>query len=536
MLIFSVSRCGEEEEGKSIVRLETHFQVSRAAYEFSEYTGSEIKQYVMDSTVSADREVSVDIPTHCMNDYNIHQGIKCAHERSEDVQSGDDYSRQGDGIHGHMLKCLSSVKCEEHRQELNEQCHVLPVDSTAQDINWPHDDNKTMQVKQEMQEYPDGYDRNSDVTRHWVVCPGGVLKEVKAEHPSDVSDALSVGDCSENVGRKLSTHTCAHNNNTQEMNETLCTDSKCGVPSTQFRRHDNAMRVHDRTSEGGEHFSCDTCGKQLDNLSKHNEHERTRCGVTSFTCDTCGKPVAQTGMLKCRERTHKGVKPFTCDTCGKSFAHSGKLREHERTHTGVKPFTCDTCGKSFAILGTLNVHGRIHTGVKPFTCATCGKSFTQSGQLREHERTHTGVKPFTCDSCGKSFAHSGKLREHERTHTGVKPFTCDTCGKSFALSGTLNVHERIHTGVKPFTCATCGKSFTQSRQLREHERTHTGVKPFTCDSCGKSFALSGTLSVHERIHTGVKPFTCDTCGKSFAASGTLKVHERTHTCAVLYRC
>ena len=53
-------------------------------------------------------------------------------------------------------------------------------------------------MKQETTEYPDGYDKRNEATRH---CHGGVLKEVKAEHTSYFSDIpiLSAEDCSETV-------------------------------------------------------------------------------------------------------------------------------------------------------------------------------------------------------------------------------------------------------------------------------------------------------------------------------------------------
>ena len=463
VFIFSASQ-QMVDEGKHDVQSETLLQVADAACEYSWSTDSDMEQNNMYSAVSSDCEMSADFSTHRVTDYSVLQGTTCAHERPEDVQPGDVYSRQVDDMHGHKVTCLISVKCEEHIHELNEQSHVLPASSTDQETNRTNDATETIQVKQEKKEYPDGFDRSSEVTRHWVVCPGGVLKEVKAEHTSEVSDILSGEDCSVNVGRKLRTHTCTHHNNIhdEEMNEKLSTDYTCDVASTQSRRHDNVMISRERMSKGGKPFPVDTCGEQLAHLSE----------------------------LKVRKRTHTCVKPFTCDTCDKSFARSSNLKRHEMVHTGVKPFKCDTCGKSCTQSGDLKMHERTHTGVKPFICDTCGKSFAQSGHLKGHEMVHTGVKPFTCDTCGKSFAQSGVLKRHEMVHTGVKLFTCDTCGKSFARSGYLNVHERTHTGVKHFTCDTCGKSYSQSGELKIHERTHTGVKPFTCDTSGKSFAQS----------------------------------------------
>ncbi len=380
-------------EGKLGTRLDIHLQVTDAACEYSEATDLDIKQNEMYSAESADCGMSVDIPIHCIDDYNVLHGITCAREQSEDVQADNAFCRQGYGIHGHMVKCLPLVKCEEQCQELNEQSYAPPFNSTDHETNWTREGNETIQVKQEKKEYTDGYYRSSEVTRHWVVCPDGALKEVKAEHTSDVSDILCDEDCNVNVGCNLRTRTCTlHNNiNDEEINGKLSTDSTCDVSSTQFRRHDNVLKVQERMSKRVKHFGVDTCVEQLAHLSE----------------------------LKVRERTHPGVKPFTCDTCGKPFAQSADLKRHEMVHTGVKPFTCDICEKAFTRSGDLKRHKIVHTGVKPFTCDICGKSFTQSGDVKRHEIVHTGIKPFTCDTCGKLFSRAGRLKQHERTHTQV---------------------------------------------------------------------------------------------------------------------
>ena len=206
MFVFICSASQQmDDEGKHDVHSDTRLQVSNAACKHCESTDSDIEQNNMYSAISSDCEMSDDFSTHRVADYNVLQGITCAHELPEDVQTGDIYSRQVDGSHGHMVKCLISVKCEEHRKESNEQSNVLPASSTYQETNRTNDANETVHVEQEKKEFPDGYDRSSEVTRHWVACPGGVLKEVKAEHTSDVSDILSAEDCSVNVGRIMRT-------------------------------------------------------------------------------------------------------------------------------------------------------------------------------------------------------------------------------------------------------------------------------------------------------------------------------------------
>ena len=383
--------------GKHDVCLETGLQVSDPPREYSDSTDSDIKQEETVPTVAADCEGSTDITTHCIDDYNMLKGLKPVHERPDGTQSDNEYNQQGDDIHDHVVPCLPSVKCEEHRQEPNEQSYDVPFKSTDQETSLAYDANES---KQEATEDPDGYDRRKDATRHWIVCPGGVLKEIKAELTSDVSDILSADDCSENVGRNPSTHrtrrTTRHSNiHDKEINLTLCTDSTRGLSSTRCRRHDSVMKVNTRSCKGVKQFMCDTCGKRLVDLSQLKLHERTH---TPFTCGACGKSFEYSGHLNNHKRTHTDV--FTFDTYGNMHAHSRTIKANARTRTGVNPFTCDTCGKSFAHSGSLKVHQRIHTGEKSFTCDTCGKSFVQSRKRNAHERTHTCVKHFKCNTCG----------------------------------------------------------------------------------------------------------------------------------------
>ena len=344
-------------------------------------TESDIDQDTALSTVFATVPVPANTPTHYSDDYNILQNIRCEHELPENVRK--DITEE-DSVDDRIVSGLQlqNVKCEEQGQELNEQRSILPLVNTDKTSPLTYDANELTEVKQEKAD-PDEYGRNSDETRHWVVCQDGVLKEVKAEHTLDVSDILAVEDGSHNV------------------------DQKRRCSSTHHATMDCPITVPERTG---------TC-------------------VKPFTCVTCGKSLVKSAeLLKVLERTHTGMNPYICNMCR-------KIQTYETVHTH---FTCDTCGKSFAQRCVLVEHERIHTGVKPYTCETCGKSFVRSRALTVHERKHTGVKPYTCETCGKSFIHSGHLREHERIHTGVKPYTCDTCGQSFARSRTLKVHEKIH--------------------------------------------------------------------------------------------
>ena len=391
----------------------------------SQPTESDISQDSVLFTASLTFPVPTNNQTHCSDDYKIVRNITCERKPPENIHGYNADIQTNCSADDHIGYGLQRVKCEEQPQEFNEQQDVIPSKNADQAPMLSCDANEILEVKADRDEYS----RNSDETRHWVVCQGGVLKQVKAEYTLGVS-LLPADDGNVNVDEK----------------QPNCSKSRANM------EHGSQLKVDGNNCTVVKPFSSDTSVQSIVNSDVIKVHGTARTSVKSYTCDTCGKSCSLSGTLKDHQRAHTGVKPYTCETCGKSFSLSGTIRDHEKTHTGVKPYICDTCGQSFSLSGTLRVHEKTHTGVKSYTCDTCGKSFAQSSTLKSHQRAHTGVKPYTCDTCGKSFAQSGNLKNHERTHTGVKPYTCDICGKSFAQSGNLKNHEKTHSGLKPYTC------------------------------------------------------------------------------------
>ena len=468
---------------------------------------------------SSDSEVSLDILSHVSDDYQNVKNIKCEDEQEEDINC----HREGDIGGVSEIICLQSVKIEEEQvQQLNEQEIIESFKYSAQSSTSINGVTKFVDVVQEKNTCVSS--GNFEETRHWVVCSGNILKEVKAEY----AVCKSVTECGEDRYEKQ--QQCRiHNTNAKEIktNVSLIKSQESGLQYSQLELDGDAYMftcdtcgtssswrgsrdVHKSSRRRVKPYRCHLCTALRESQCERNLPERILTSVKHFACSTCGKSFARVGSLNDHERIHSGVKPFTCTICGNSFTQSGSLRSHERIHSGVKPFTCTICGKSFAHAGSLRRHGGIHLDVKPFTCTLCGKSFARAINLRIHERTHSGVTPFTCTICEKSFTQARYLRDHETIHSGVKQFTCTICEKPFALARYLKIHEITHAGVKPFTCTRCGKSFTKAGNLKHHEIIHVGVKPFrpTCTVCGQSFSQMGNLRVHERLHSGVKPFTC----------------------------
>ena len=342
--------------------------------------------------------------TYCSYDYKILQNIKCEHYLQENILKVNTGSQKSDSVYDGVISGLQSVKCEEQRQDLNEHGAIIPLMNTEQASMRTCDVNELTEVKLEKKTDPDEYNRNSEETRHWVVCQGGVLKKVKAEHAIGVADILIDEVGSHNV---------------------------------------------DQTQQGSiiDHAKVE-CGSQL------TVHERTHTVVEPYPCETDATSFTHSNALSMHERTCQDVNCFTCHTCGRSFFNSFGLKMHQRTHTGLKHFSCETRGKSFRQSGALNTHERTHTGDKPFTCETCGKSFAHSSALSAHKRTCQDVNSFTCHTCGRYFVNSLGLKVHQRTHAGVKKFNCETCGKSFVDSAGLKMHQRMHIAMRRFTLST----------------------------------------------------------------------------------
>ena len=276
--------------------------VLQVSQENSQPTESDIDQDIVLSTVSATFPVPANNPPSCYYDYNILKNIGCKHDLPENMHED---SAEVHSVDDRIVSGLQSVKCEE--QEVNERQAIQPFVNADKTSAWTYAVNELTEVKLETKTDHDEYDRNSDDTRHWIVCQGGILKEVKAGHTLVVSDKLVVEDGIHNIYQKQRNPTTNH-----------------------------------------------------DTMECQNVPERTRTYVKPFTCVTCGKSLVKSAeVLKVLETTHTGMNPYTChmcrniqtcvtsytcDTCGKSFVNSRNLKVHERIHTGVKPYTCDTCG------------------------------------------------------------------------------------------------------------------------------------------------------------------------------------------------
>ena len=342
----------------------------------SQPTKPDMNKVIFRSMVPTDGAVSVDILSHVSDDYQIVHNM----EYEDEQEYNSKCHREGDSGGVSEVRCEQSVKIEDEVQQESK----LDIGVRSRSI---------------------------EDTRHWIVCSGNVLKEVKTEQ----TVSKSVTECGEDLYEKQQQRRI-HNAEETGTNLIHVRSSASGLSLTQSGQLETDEDVHT--------FTCDTCGTSFIGIGSLQVQTSSQRRVNMYTCQLCIAWRASQCERNVPDKILTSVKHFACSTCGKSFARVGYLREHERMHSGERPFTCTLCGMSYARAGSLRDHERIHAGVKPFTCTRCGKSFIRVGHLRDHERIHSGVKPFTCTLCGKSFSQMGNLRDHARLHSGVKPFTC----------------------------------------------------------------------------------------------------------------
>ena len=347
-----------DDNSKQGVRGEIGFQLSEATKVTIQPTESDINQDRVLSIVSAYAGLSGGISTYCTDNYNFRENIKYEHEPLGAMHEDNACSHQIESVHGHLTTGLQTATYEHLHQEITEKTVIRSCENSSQETT------STKEIKSDR----DGCVRNTDLTRYWVTCPGGILKEVKAEHKPDVSAILPDEDRGENGDEK------------------------------------------ERVQNGGKHSTS----QEIQISLKPPSNTLRRCKVVK----PFNKTIVDSSHLKMIERIYSKVKHFTCDTCRRLFVTSSELKMHESIHTGVKRFTCETCGKSFVSPSQRLMHDRTHTGVKPFNCVTCGKSFARTNNLKAHERTHTGLKPFNCVTCGKHL-HVPTISKCTKEHTQV---------------------------------------------------------------------------------------------------------------------
>ncbi|XP_075973920.1 uncharacterized protein LOC142975116 [Anticarsia gemmatalis] len=170
---------------------------------------------------------------------------------------------------------------------------------------------------------------------------------------------------------------------------------------------------------------------------------RWSCGKCRRTFDTQEAFAEHEKLSKC------SVRRFICETCGVELNTMTKLKRHRLIHTGDLQFSCSQCPYRGRTKYAVLVHERAHTGIRTLACPQCPATFLNSSNLASHRRRHM-PPAYHCHVCGRGFKFKEALRNHLATqHSTAKPHICNSCGKAFKTRKMICRHEiRIHNRPK----------------------------------------------------------------------------------------
>ena len=275
-----------------------------------------------------------------------------------------------------LFKGLASVKSEDNIS--------LPEDFLRiNEMCWQTDQSPSDYLESPIPVMGEAIECNSrsGKPRRWVVCVGGVLKEVLVvDEPEWTVETLTDGD---NIDQNVT-----HND-----------EAISKVDGTQ-------MNVSTVDTE----HSCDQ--EQMVAVVTPSQEENV-ADVTASTCDVCGKSFTMSSVSHGQETVSTGVKPSKCSTCDMSFTNDSYTECQHNSNT---------------LLGLTSVYHH--------SCSTCGQSFTNSSELEVHENVHTNERVHKYSTRSTTTV----ISDTQQNCTGVKGPPCCQCGVSFPYRSYINLH------------------------------------------------------------------------------------------------
>ena len=276
-----------------------------------------------------------------------------------------------------LFKGLASVKSEDNTGSPEDFLRL-------NEICWQTDQSPSNYLQSPVPVMGEAVECNSrsGKPRKWVVCVGGVLKEV-----------LLVDDAEWTV------ETLTDRENI-DQNVTHSDEAISEVDGT----HTHVSSADTEHSCDREQLAADVTPSQEENVAD----------VTSCTCDVCGKSFTMSGVSRGQETV---VKPSRCCTCDTSYTNGNYPECHHNSNTilgitSVYHNSCSTCGQSFTHTSELEVHEKFHTSERVHTYSTSSTTTVRSDTRKLRERSHTGVKGPPCCQCGLSFPYRNYIKLH----------------------------------------------------------------------------------------------------------------------------